>query len=58
LLGGPSLAFLYILMHLLEAGFELLDFLFFIGYNILETLVDLTSEIIFYSLYLTLQLDY
>jgi hypothetical protein len=58
LLGGLSLDRLYIPVHILEAGFELVDFLFVIGSNIIETLVDLTPNILFYSLHLIMQMDY
>jgi hypothetical protein len=40
------MAHLYILVHLLEDGFELLDFLFVIGSNFLEFLVDLAPDIL------------
>jgi hypothetical protein len=52
------MARLYILVHILEDGFELLDFLFVIGSNFLEALVDLASDILFYNLHLIMQLAY
>jgi hypothetical protein len=58
MLGGPSLAHLYIPVHLLEDGFELLDLLSVVGSNLLEALIDLALDIIFYSLHLILQLAY